>query len=214
MVTDPRWKQLEGGSMVRGPRAEVVRSEVLKVRNQVPSVVFVDPPQHVRGGLQRTFRKEGLDFTRVHVHRSSEQRVLVEALPAGPTPGVRRPEARTDHVPKTGPLNDARGAGLADATNGEDDVQADAGHQRRPAAPPAACGKVSPSVPVPEVGVVQGHPHRDAAEVEVIGHEDEVHGAGHVRRESWTQPPMLADAFMVGRDAEDFPAPMPPQVFE
>ena len=109
---------------MRGPRAQVVRFQMLKVWNQVPSVVFVDPPQHVCCRLDWSLRQEGLNFSCLVIGLPTEQGVLVKALPTPSATGVRRAQTGADHVTEARLLHQTNRAGLADAANGQDNVEA------------------------------------------------------------------------------------------
>ena len=105
MIAYPVRKQLEGRRVMRGPRAQVVLFEMHEVGDQVPSVVFVDPPQHVCCRFERSLGQESLNFASPKIGLPSKQGVLVEALPAPPTTWESRTQTRTDHVPKASLLH-------------------------------------------------------------------------------------------------------------
>ncbi len=111
---------------MRRPRTEVMVLHVGQIWNQIPTVVLANPPQHVRGGLERALGEEGLNFSGLDVGGSAEEGVFVEAFPTSAASGERRPEARADHVTETCLLHQTDGAGLADAADGQHDVQTDA----------------------------------------------------------------------------------------
>ena len=54
---------------------------------------------------------------------------------------------------------------------------------------------------MPQVGVVDGHAKGDSAEVEMVGREDEMNGAGDVRAKPVRQAMMLTKNLMIRRDA-------------
>ena len=151
MIAYPVRKQLEGRRVMRGPRAQVVLFEMHEVGDQVPSVVFVDPPQHVCCRFERSLGQESLNFASPKIGLPSKQGVLVEALPAPPTTWESRTQTRTDHVPKASLLHQMDRAGLADAADWKHDVKADAGHERRPLPPPSspAASSLAPVAAVP-----------------------------------------------------------------
>ena len=122
---------------MRGPGAQVVVFQMGEVGNQVPSVVFIDPPQDVRRGLDGALGQKGLNFASAKIDLPSKQGVLVKALPAPSTTRERRTQTGTDHVAEARLLHQTDRAGLAYAADGQHDIEANAGHERRPLPPPS-----------------------------------------------------------------------------
>lgn len=54
---------------------------------------------------------------------------------------------------------------------------------------------------VPKVGVVDGHAKGNAAEVEMIGRQNQMHCAGDVRAEAVREAMVLTENLMIRRDA-------------